>query len=148
MSYLRFSPGDYCAIYRACRPLAIEKMSLPIFKRVLVGSLSDKRPNLAERIAGLGEDGVRVIYDHLLERRRGKAAADRQPELIAEELAAVAEACQSFPLAARFMRYFKGALVRALQEGFPDLASKLSRLSGSEFERLYEFVKARRKGSP
>jgi hypothetical protein len=148
MSYLRFSPGDYCAIYRACRPLALEKMSFSLFRRVLIVSLTDNWPNLAERIAGLGEDGVRIIYDHLLERRRGKAKADRKPTLIPEELAAVAEACQSFPLAARFMRYFKAALVRALQEGFPGLASKLSRLSDREFERLYEFVKGRRKGSP
>jgi hypothetical protein len=146
MSYLRFSPGDYCAIYRACRPLALEKMSLPLLKRVLVVSLSDKRPNLAERIAGLGACQVRLIYDHLLERRRDKAGDGRQPTLIAEELAAVAEACQSFPFAARFMRCFKGALLRALQEGFPDLASKLSLLSDSEFERLCEFVKGRREG--
>jgi hypothetical protein len=148
MSYLRFSPGEYRAICRACRRLVVEQLSLRIFKRVLIVSLANKQRKLAERIAVLDECQVYILYDHLLEQRWAKAKEGGQPMLTTDELEMVAEACQCYQFPIRSLHSFKRSLVQVLWGVFPALASKLSRLSDSEFEWLHELVTGRKKGNP
>jgi hypothetical protein len=131
----------------ACRRLVLEKLSLRIFKRVLVVSLANKQRKLAERIAVLDERQVHILYDHLLEQQWAKADRGRQFVMTTDELQALAEACQSYEFPSRFLHSFKCSLVQILRGAFPALASKLSRLSESEFEWLYAQVTGRRKGS-
>jgi hypothetical protein len=68
-------------------------------------------------------------------------------EFTKKELRLVAAACESFPLTSRFLRHLRRWLVQLFQGGVPGLAGKLSSLSDSEFERLYEHIKDRKKGS-
>ena len=56
-----------------------------------------------------------------------------------------AEACVSAPFRVRFVRPFKSVLVELFQEEWPDLARKLTALSGHKFERLYEQLLERRR---
>jgi hypothetical protein len=122
-------------------------MSLRILKRVLVISLSNKRPKLAERIAGLDEGHLHILYDHLLGQRWAEGEESGQPGLTAEELEAFAEACQSYQFPTRLLHSFRDSLVHVLRDFFPGLAGKLSRMSDIEFEWLYQQVTGRRKGT-
>ncbi len=43
----------------------------------------------------------------------------------------------SAPFPVRFVRPFQGLLAEMLERGRPDLAKKVARMSGYQFERLY-----------
>jgi hypothetical protein len=147
MTYLRFSPEEYCSLCQLCRPLPPGSDDLAAFKRYLVAALADTQPGLAERIVELDGHQLGILYDHFHEGGPYDEGNDARHGLTPQELRVVAEACRSFRFPVRFVRLFKGSLAHHLGEVFPALAGKLSRLSDSEFEGLYEQVQGRRKGN-
>jgi hypothetical protein len=155
LSYLRFTPDDYRLLARACRHVQLGGCSRAAFNRLLVESLSSSSPGLAQRIACLRRTELSLLYDHFRERLRPTAEGDRQGSDVdggeqgftPGELRVIAEACLSAPFHVRFVRPFKRVLVELFQEAWPALAQKLARLSGSQFERLYEHACGQRRGS-
>jgi hypothetical protein len=147
MTYLRFSPADYRSLCRFCQPPLPLCLDALAFKRLLVTSLAEAHPSLAERVAELRGQKLRILHDHF----RGRATADTPAgaghAFSAEELTTVAEACESFLHPVRFLRHFRVALAGHLRDSFPGLACKLAGLSERQFERLYEHVTRRRGGS-
>jgi hypothetical protein len=147
MTHLRFSPADYRSLCRSCPPPLPLGLDPRAFRRLLVTSLAEAHPSLAERIAALNGHQLRTLHDHF----RGLAAAGRpkggRHGLSAQELTTVAEACESYLHPVRVLRYFRDALVGHLRDLFPGLARKLARLSERQFARLYEQVTRRSNGS-
>ncbi len=140
MSYLRFAPDDYRALVHACCQLDPGSHRRPAFKRLLVESLEGASPTLAERIARLRSSEVRLLHDHFRERSR---PVNPWHDFAPEELRALEEACAAAPFTVRFVRPFKRFLAEQFQETWPELARKVSWLSGHQFERLYEQLTAR-----
>jgi hypothetical protein len=145
MPYLRFSPEDYHALCRLCSPLTLA-LDLPTFKQLLLYSLADTHPALAERVAALGGHQLGILLDHFRRRHPAGTGGERHA-FSGEELRVLAEACESFHGPARFVRYLQAALAEHLCDWFPDLARKVARLSERQFERLYEQVAGRGNGS-
>jgi hypothetical protein len=140
VSYLRFTPDDYRTILQACCRLDPGSHHRPAFKRRLVEALAGTSSSLAKRIARLRASDVRLLHDHFRERTR---PANPWHEFAPGELRALEDACAAAPFPVRFVRPFKRFLVDKFQEIWPDLARKISWLSGPQFERLYEQVNAR-----
>ena len=147
MTHLRFSPADYRSLCRSCQPPLPLSLDTLAFKRLLVTSLAEAHPSLAERVAELSGQKLRILHDHFKGRATADAPAGARHAFSAEELATVAEACESFLHPVRVLGYFRGALVGHLRDFFPGLARKLARLSKRQFARLYEQVTRRRDGS-
>jgi hypothetical protein len=146
MPYLRFSPEDYRTLSRLCSPHLTDALDLPAFRQLLVCSLSESDPALAELIAALDGQRLGILFDHFRER----AAAPRPERALGlgpKELHVLREACRCYPRTVRFLRPFKENLVELLQGVFPALARKVRRLSDEQFGRLYEQVMRRRKDS-
>jgi hypothetical protein len=78
MSHLRFSPDEYDALSLACRPLNHSRHRHPShrLKRLLVQSLAGGSPELAERIASMRGQEIRLIRDHFREMRHGLLAKE------------------------------------------------------------------------
>src|SRR5579872_6440770 len=140
VSYLRFTSDEYRALLQACCRLNPGSHHRPAFKRLLVESLTDVAPDLAARIGRLRSSEVRLLHDHFRERSR---PANPWHDFAPEELRVLEEACAAAPFPVRFVRPFKRFLVQQVQDTWPDLARKISWLSGHQFERLYEQVNAR-----
>jgi hypothetical protein len=147
MTHLRFSPEDYRTLCRLCQPPLPTRLDSLAFKRLLVRSLAEAHPSLAERVAELSGQKLRVLHDHFKGRATADAAAGARHAFSPEELTTVAEACESYLHPVRVLRYFRGALVGHLRDFFPALARKLARLSKRQFARLYQQVTRRRDGS-
>jgi hypothetical protein len=147
MTCLRFAPKDYRALSRFCVPLPTARADLAAFRRFLVESLADARPQLAERIAGLDGHKMGILLDHFSDRAAADAKRGGRHAFNGEELRVVAEACASYLRPVRFVRYLRMSLVGHLSDLFPHLARKVARLSERQFERLYERVTGRSGGS-
>jgi hypothetical protein len=154
MGYLRFRPEEFQAIWRACAPIDLSDDFFAVFKYFLIESLSRQAAALAQRVAQLSRRELRILYEHLRERkkagrpRRGRPGDGGPPgrgELSAEEVEAVARVCRPFVFHQRFLGSFRAFLVRILGKTEPELARKLTRLSERQIERLYEQVKRRRR---
>lgn len=140
MSYLRFSPAEYRAVSRICRRLDLGSYDPPTFQRVLALALSDASPMLAERIGRFERAEVRLLYDHLRVEVKGA-----QPPFPSEEWRKLGEACESVPATHRFAHQIQRAVVRSLRPAAPGLSRKLSRMSISQFVRLFEQVRESRR---
>jgi hypothetical protein len=147
MTHLRFSPADYRSLCRFCQPPLPLGLDALAFTRLLVTSLAEAHPALAERVAGMSAQKLRILHDHFRGRATADAPADARNAFSRKELNTVAEACESFMRPVRVLRYFRRALVGHLSDFFPNLARKLARLSERQFARLYEHVTRRRDGS-
>jgi hypothetical protein len=147
MSYLRFSPDEYGLISRLAQEFPLRGADLPALKHFLVAYLPLDRLDLTMRISRLDNRQMRLLYEHLKnEQNGGTGAGDRHP-FTDEEMDTVAEACSSIVSSTRFLRYFRVSLINHLRDTHPELTRKVARLSERQFERLYEQVKGRRKGS-
>ncbi len=145
MPYLRFSPEDYHALCRLCSPHLTDALDLPAFRQLLLCSLTELHPALAERIAALDGHRLGILYDHFHERAAARQGGDLG--LGPKELHVLREACRCYPTTVRFLRPFKANLVQVLKEVFPALSKKLRRLSDEQFERLYDQVIRRKRDS-
>jgi hypothetical protein len=140
VSYLRFTPFEYQAICRLCRPLDLDDDFLPDFKGFLVASLLGDLPALAKRIALFRRNQLRVLFHHV---RGPKAqAADA---LTSEELRALSQACRSLIGVPRFLHTCKDSLIHHFEETRPALARKLVRMSADQFQELFWRMKVRRR---
>ncbi len=146
MSYLRFSPEEYGIISRLAQEIPLSGADLPALKHFLVAYLPLHRLDLTMRISRLDNRQMRLLYEHLKNERKD-AAADGRTLFTEAEMDTVAEACASLVAPTRFLRFFRSALVDHLRDDYTELARKIARLSERQFERLYEQIKGRRKGS-
>ena len=146
MSYLRFSPDEYGLISRLAQEIPLSGADLPALKHFLVAYLPLDRLDLTMRISRLDSRQMRLLYEHL-KNERPDAACPGGHLFTEEEMDTVAEACASIVSPTRFLRYFRMGLINHLRDLHPELARKVARLSERQFERLYEQVKGRRKGS-
>jgi hypothetical protein len=147
MSYLRFYPEEYRIISRLAQEIPLSGADLPALKHFLVAYLPLDRLDLTMRISRLDNRQMRLLYDHLKNESKDAAGTDGKLVFTEEEMDTVAEACASVVSPTRFLRYFRASLVEHLRDVYPELARKIARLSGRQFERLYEQVKGRKKGS-
>lgn len=146
LTYLRFTPAEFQAIARVCRPLELTEQSFRTFKPFLVASLRGSEPALAERLGRMRSYQIGIIYQYVKERQGAAGAARSRPlrQLLSrEDLREVAEACRALPLRDRFQSYARMRLVLHFREASPPLAAKLTGLSDSQFERLCRHVHAR-----
>jgi hypothetical protein len=137
MSYLRFTPDEYRTIAELCQEHNLGSCNQPVFHRLLVQALRGTCPALATRLSRLGRSKRTILYWHF---RTRTPAVRTRPQFTAHDLRLVAEACQTVPFRVRIVRPFKHVLVELFQDEWPDLAQKLARLSGRQFEQLYEQV--------
>jgi hypothetical protein len=147
MCYLRFSPDDYQALTRLCRPGLTFPFDLTAFKQFLLLALCDARPALAERIAGLGRRQVRVLHDHFAARAAAVRSAAQGHGLGPKEMRVLREACRCYPATVRFLWPFRANLVNVLQGVFPALAEKVRQMSDEQFRGLHEQLTRRKRGS-
>jgi hypothetical protein len=147
MTHLRFSPADYRSLRRSCPPPLPTRLDTLAFKRLLVTSLAEAHPSLAERVAELSGQQLRILHHHFRGSATADAPAGARQAFSPEELTTVAEACASVLHPVRFLRHFRDALVGHLRDFCPGLARKLARLSERQFARLYEQVTRRSNGS-
>jgi len=142
-TYLRFTPQEYEAIVKVCRPVDLGDDFFPIFKYFLVESLKDPSPGLAGRIAQLRRGEVGIIFEHLKSKRRlaaGRACrqvGEADPDLTDQEWQAVARASRAFDLPADFLHSYRAFLVGHFRHSLPELAHKLTRFSDRQMERVY-----------
>lgn len=134
LRYLRFNPDEYQVIVGLWHQLDLGGRRHAAVKRLLAAALVNLSPKLAWRITRLRRGELDLLSAHFQARAPAGVAHDFTPE----ELRVVASACVSPPFRVRFVRSFKGVLVELLQESWPDLSRKVARLSGYQFERLYE----------
>lgn len=143
MAYLRFTPDEYRAINCLYRPLNLNNSRPLLFKQVLVASLADPLPHLADRIARLSPDQLRLLFNHLQE----PAPVERPHGLTAAEVELVVEAGGPWLAQARFAHMLKRAIVRRLAEQHTELAMKVELLSLAQFAQLSQQVRERPQGN-
>jgi len=144
MSYLRFSPPEHQAICDICLSLNLNRCRPQSLKRILAASLTDALPELAGRIAGLRQQEMQLLHDHLRDQR----GPPKREELSAAELSLFDAAFGGLLVQARFLRPLKGTIVEHFRQHDPELAAKLGRLSDERFEALCEQVKLLRDRGP
>jgi hypothetical protein len=142
VAYLRFTPDEYRAIAALCKPLDLGNAPPTFVKRLLISSLAEPLPRLAERIARLSPDQLRLLMTHL---HQPKAAA-RPHGLSDAEVELVVEAGALLMGQARFAHQLKRTLVRRLAEWQPTLAAKVERLSLQQFGLLCQQANDRARG--
>ncbi len=147
MSYLRLSRDDYHALRRLCSPHLAFPLDLTAFRQFLLLALSDTRPALAERIAGLDRRQLRTLHDHFAAGAAAGRSTAQGHGLGPEDLRVLREACRCYPATVRFLWPFRANLVHVLQEVSPALAEKVRRLSDEQFRRLHEQLTRRKRGS-
>jgi hypothetical protein len=138
MQHLRFSPAEYQAISRLCRPLNLCRHRPPALQRLLVQSLADTHPELARRLARFRRRELRILHEHLREQRPAAPHG-----LSPEEFELLAAPFGPLLFHVRFVRPLKRAVAQQLREAFPGLAAKLDQLSHRQFELLCEEIRAR-----
>jgi hypothetical protein len=143
LGYLCFTPDEYRAVESLCRPLNLSNTRPQFLKRILVASLAESLPHLAERIARLNSDQFRLLLTHLQDRPSVK----RSHGLTAAEVELVAEVAGPWLAHARFAHLLKRSLVRRLAEWHPDLAMKVDQLSLARFSQLAQQVSERTQGN-
>jgi hypothetical protein len=143
LAHLRFIPDEYRAIECLCRPLQLHDVRPNFVKRLLVASLSDTLPHLAERIARLNPDQLRLLLTHL----HGRSPVKSAHGLTADEVELLTEAAGPLFAHARFAHLLKRSVVRQLSVCHPDLALKVDRLSLAQFTHLVEEVTERSRGN-
>jgi len=139
MTHLRFSPGEYHALCRACCPIKLDRKPLHILKWFLARSLAGTMPDLAQRIARLRRYELQILHDHLREHRQ----PEREHRLTREEFEMLAVEYGPFLLHARFVRPLRRALVEHFRGASSGLAAKLDQLNHRQFEVLCEQVQER-----
>lgn len=154
-TYLRFSRADYRALCQVCRPLDLGDDFFPLFQNYLVDSLRDALPELAGRLASLGEPEVRIVFEHLRQTRPRtgpRSAPRRKPAapqgLTAEEWRLVARAAHGYLLPGGFPYLFRKFLTDTLRESAPELVRKLTRFSDRRLDRLHARLRALPGGQP
>lgn len=138
-TFLRFSRSEYQAIAALCRSLNLERCTPHILRQVLFHSLIKMMPSLARRIRDFSGQQLRILHEHLREQHRPSIRS----RFTADEFGLLVEAFGSLLFNLRFVRPLKKALVEHFQVILPVLATKLERLSSSEFEELCEQVQQR-----
>jgi hypothetical protein len=133
VAYLRFTPDEYRTLRDLHRRHGLDGRNLPSFKRLLVEALRGVSGHLARRITSLRGRRLELLYFHF----RTRPPTVVRHDLNAEELRLVEEACVSAPFPVRFVKPFKGLLAEMLERSRPELAEKIARMSGYQFERLY-----------
>jgi hypothetical protein len=140
LSHLRFTPAQYRAVCQLCRPLELDDDFFPDFKAFLVQALLGDLPELAQRIALLGPDQLRLLFHHVRSRK-----AVVKDCFTPEDFRALCRACHAAVRPHRFLHYYKETLTRHFQKTRPSLARKLERLSDEQFRELYERVRGRKR---
>jgi hypothetical protein len=146
LSYLRLTLAEYRAIRRECLRLNPGRCSRLAFRRGLIAALAVSSAPLADKVAGLRRSQLRLLHDHFTAPAE-KPVEVEYVELSPPEWQAFAEACVSYPLPVRFVRPFRHMLVELFRDVSPDLAQKLEKLSGTQFEDLYLQATERKRGS-
>ncbi len=141
MAYIRFTPDEFDAISRLCRPLDLGKTRPQFLKRLLVASLAEPLPRLAERVAALSPQQF-----HILIARLSEPTAEQSHGLTEAEVELVAEAGGVLIAHTRFAHVLKRSLVRRLVEWHPTLAVKVGRLSAAQFGLLCQEANERARG--
>ena len=137
MTHLRFTPAEYWAISRVHHRLDFNRIDLSGFQRTLTASLADASPGLAGRISRFAQGEVRLLHAHF----RAEATGRRQV-LTAEEWQKLGEACESVPSTQRFAYLIQRMVSDHLRTTARGLYRKLSRVSISQFVRLFENVRS------
>jgi hypothetical protein len=140
LSCLRLTPAEYHSIACVCRERGLARLDLPAFRRLLAAALAEASPPLAGRVAGLSGVQTLLLRQRL---RAGEGGGRPEPSFTAGERRLLAAAAGSVPATARFAGPARRLLLRLLRPYSPALARKLSRLSLSQFERLYEQARGR-----
>jgi hypothetical protein len=138
-AYLRFTPSDYDAVARLCRPVDPGRHPPHELQRLLVGALHGSHPGLSERLARLDPGQLRLLYEHFC----GWPPFPPHDPLTEPEITALAEAYGPLLRHVRSAWPLRRALVRHLLEGNPRLADKLRRLSHRQFEEVCRQLKGR-----
>jgi hypothetical protein len=151
LSYLRFTPGEYRALCQLCRPLDLHRLDAAELRAFLIPALAGTLPTLGERIAAFHDRELRLLHEHLRERKEARSSTSARVTvagLSPEEVTALAEAFRSYPFLSRFIRFLRGSLVQYFRENYPNLAAKLARMNDHDFEQLHTQMQTRRKGGP
>jgi hypothetical protein len=143
VAYLRFTPDEYRAIANLCRPFDLRNTRPRLVKQMLVASLADPLPPLADRIARLDHNQFHLLLIHL----QGRAPVERPHGLTAGEVELAVEAGGPWLAQARFAHMLKRAIVQRLAERHTDLAAKVERLSLAQFAQLSQQVRERARGN-
>jgi hypothetical protein len=155
--FLRFTRDEYESIARASRSLPPCDSSRA-FQRALSDALRDDHASLAERIAGLPTEQVRLIREHL----QFEAVATMTEAPAAEVLMAgeagyglsfqewriLSQVCALLFLFSDTPLLCKEALVRRIGEEAPSLAEKLADLDDEQIMNLYRRAKSGRRWCP
>src|SRR5437870_5107565 len=78
-TYLRFTPAEFRAIARACRPFPLADDTFPAFRRSLAAALTPAAPALARRVARFHSFQAGILFEYLRERRGLRRHADVYP---------------------------------------------------------------------
>jgi hypothetical protein len=140
VTYLRLTPAEYRYLCHVCRRLDVTHCRRPVFRRRLAEGLADSSPDLRNKVALLGRAELRLLHEHFREPAR-RLASRSLHGLTRGEWGVFIAACETYPLPVRFVRAFRHTLADLLREVSPGLARKLRRLSGRQFERLYEWAR-------
>jgi hypothetical protein len=150
LAYLRLTPEDYRAITRCCRGLDLHERAFRGFRHLLVALLRDDRPELTDRLARLPRHVLRLLFEHLRDRKSGSQrrladAEEVRPDgLTFEEFRAVARATQRLLLAGGRPSGFRAFLAHHFADQ-PELARKLAQLTDRQLEELYARLKRPRR---
>jgi hypothetical protein len=139
MTHLSLTSAEYRAVSRVHYRLDFNRIDFPGFQRILTVSLADTSPGLAGRISRLGQGEVRLLYAHF----RAEVTGRRQV-LTAEEWQKLGEACESVPSTHRFAYLIQRMVSGHLRATARDLYRKLSRVSITQFVRLFEKARSAR----
>jgi hypothetical protein len=155
--FLRFTRDEYESITQACRSLPPSD-SPRVFQRALVGALREDHPSLAERIAGLPQEQVRLIREHLQSQAVSTMTQAPAAELTMDgeagyglsfqEWRVISQVCALLFLFLDTPLLCKEALLRRIGEEAPPLAEKLAGLSDEEVMSLYRRAKSGRRWCP
>src|SRR5262249_54074954 len=111
-------------------------------KRLLVMTLAEALPLLAERIAGLSHQEFKLLLSHLRPRPQSEPSHGLTPD----EVEAIAAAGVLLLPHTRFATALKRAIVRRLAEWRPDLSMKVLTLSLRQFTSLCAQINGRARG--
>jgi len=142
VTYLRFTPTDYRALRSLYRELTFPDDRPSFIQRLLVMTLADLLPPLAERIAGLSRKEFRLLLDHL----RPLPQPALSHGLTPEHVEVIAEASGPLLPHTRYAHLLQRALARRLADSRPYLALKVVCLTSRQFKLLCEEINGRVRG--
>ena len=144
--FLRFTPGHYQLLCRACRNLPLCS-SYVAFQGSLAAALRGLDEELARRIGRLTKRQIRTLRTHM-EAKVGAAEPEPTCELSYPEWRAVSAANALLCLSGDCPKAFRKQLLGEVRAADPVLAKKLRRLDEGQVATLYKRLKAGKRWCP